>query len=105
MAVATILNVPDSFHPMGLPPTFMPPTMFTGSPIDPAVQPSFGDACDVLRERIASLRGYVDALTPDELTRPVDAHVLTVGGALSLIFHEVAAHDRYINRDLDQLHH
>lgn len=42
-------------------------------------------------------------MTSDELVRPIESHARTVGGALSVIFGELAAHDRFMNRDLDQL--
>lgn len=98
-----ILREPDPFHPMALPPSFMPPKLFPESSIDPDARPSFDEACEVLRARSAALRQYVDALTADELARPIEARAGTVGGALSVIFNELAAHDRFINRDLDQL--
>jgi DinB superfamily len=98
-----ILGVPDPFDPMALPPTFMPPTLFPGTSIDPAAAPTYDEVCDVLNGRIGALCAYVDTLTDDELVRAVDAHVGTVGGALAVVFNELSAHDRFINRDLDAL--
>jgi hypothetical protein len=98
-----ILGEPDPFDPIALPPTFMPPKLFPESSIDPDARPSWDDTCAVLRGRMTALHRYVDALTPDELARPVEAHAGTVGGALSVLFVELAAHDHFINRDLDQL--
>lgn len=98
-----IQGEPDPFHPMALPPTFMPPTLFPGTSIDPESRPSFDEVCGVLTGRLTDLRRYVDELTPDELARPVEAHAKTVGGALSVIFNELAAHDGFINRDLDTI--
>jgi len=98
-----ILGEPDPFDPIALPPTFMPPKLFPGSSIDPDAHPSFEDASDVLRGRMIRLHHYVDALTPDELARSVEAHAGTVGGALDVLFNELHAHDRFINRDLDHL--
>jgi hypothetical protein len=40
---------------------------------------------------------------PEELSRSIEAHAGTVGGALSVILTELEAHDRFINRDLDRL--
>ena len=57
-----ILGQPDPFHPIGLPPSFMPPKL-PGSSIDPEARPAFDEACQVLHGRIAGLRTYVDALT------------------------------------------
>lgn len=98
-----ILGEPDPFHPMALPPSFMPPKLFPDSSIDPDARPTFDEAGEVLRGRLAALHDYVAALSPDELARPIKAHAGTVGGALGVIFHELAAHGGFINRDLDQL--
>jgi hypothetical protein len=95
-----VLGEQDPFHPMALPPTFMPPRL-PGSSLDPDARPTFDDACEVVRGRLATVRGAVDELTPDDLDRPVEAHAKTVGGALGVLFVELAAHDRFINRDLD----
>jgi hypothetical protein len=99
----TIGGEPNPFHPMALPPSFMPPKLFPDSSIDPEARPSFDQACEVVRDRMGALGEYVDALTPEELARLVEGHAGTVGGALAVIFNELAAHDRFINRDLDQL--
>jgi hypothetical protein len=99
-----IRGEPDPFDPMALPPSFMPPKLFPESSIDPDARPSFAEACEVVRGRISSLEAYVDTLTPAELARPIEAHARTVGGALSVLFAEVAAHDGFMNRDLDLLH-
>jgi uncharacterized damage-inducible protein DinB len=93
----------DPFHPMALPPSFMPPNLFPDSSIDPHARPSFAEACEVARDRITSVEEYVDTLTSDELSRPIEAHAGTVGGALGVLFDELAAHDRFMNRDLDLL--
>jgi hypothetical protein len=92
----------DPFHPIGLPPSFMPPKL-PGTSIDPDASPTFEEACEVLRGRVAGLRGYIDALTREELDRPIEAHVGTVAGGLGVIFNELTAHDRFINRDLDTI--
>ena len=78
----------------------MPPKL-PGSSIDPEARPTFDEACQVLRERLADLRAYVDALTQEELDRAIEAHAGTVAGALGVLFDELAAHNRFINRDLD----
>jgi hypothetical protein len=88
---------------MALPPSFMPPKLFPESSIDPDARPSFAETCEVVRGRIASVEAYVDTLTPTELARPIEAHARTVGGALGVLFDEVAAHDGFMNRDLDLL--
>ncbi len=93
----------DPFDPMALPPSFMPPKLFPDSSIDPNARPSFAEGCEVVRGRITTVEEYVDALTPAELARPIEAHAGTVGGALGVLFDELAAHDRFMNRDLDLL--
>ena len=98
-----ILGERDPFDPIALPPTFMPPKLFPESSIDPDARPSCEEACEVLRSRMTELHHYVDALTPDELARSVETHAGTVGGALHVMLTELDAHDRFINRDLDQL--
>ncbi len=95
-----ILGHPDPFHPIGLPPSFMPPRL-PGSSIDPEARPAFDEVCQVLHGRIAGLRTYVDALTQEELDRSIDAHAGSVAGALGVLFRELTAHNRFINRDLD----
>ena len=99
----TIAGEPDPFHPMALPPSFMPPKLFPDCSIDPAARPSFDEAAGVVRSRVATLRSYVDELTAEELDRPIEAHARTVGGALQVIFTELAAHDAFMNRDLSLL--
>jgi hypothetical protein len=98
----TIQGVADPFHPMALPPSFMPPAL-PGTSIDPDARPSFDEASEVVRSRFGDLARYVDGLTDEELTRPVEAHARTVGGALRVIFTELAAHDGFMNRDLGRL--
>jgi len=96
----TVQGEDDPFHPIALPPTFMPAKL-PGTSIDPDADPTFDQACDVLRQRLGRLELYVSGLTPDELDRGIEAHAKTVGGALNVIFVEVGAHNRFINRDLD----
>jgi hypothetical protein len=95
-----VLGEDDPFHPMALPPTFMPPKL-PGTSIDPDARPSFDEACGALGGRLATVRTSVDQLTPDDLDRPIRAHAKTVGGALNVLFAEMKAHNRFINRDLD----
>ena len=96
----TIKGEDDPFHPIGLPPSFMPPRP-EGTSIDPEADPSFEEARDVLRERFAAFREYVDQLTQEELSRPIDNFTGSVHGSLWVIFGELWAHDRFMNRDLD----
>jgi hypothetical protein len=95
-----VLGEDDPFHPMALPPTFMPPKL-PGTSIDPDPRPTLDEACAVVRARLAAVGAYVDELTPEDLDRPVANHAKTVGGALGVLLGELKAHTRFINRDLD----
>jgi hypothetical protein len=97
-----ILGQADPFHPIGLPPSFMPPKL-PGSSIDPDAKPTFDEACEVVRDRLATVRTYVDGLTPEELERAIEAHAGDVAGGLGVLFDELKAHNYFINRDLDLL--
>lgn len=92
----------DPFHPIGMPPHFVPRAL-PGSSIDPEASPTFDEARDVLRGRVGTFREYVDAVTQEELDRPNATHAETVAGALSVIFVEFTAHNHFINRDLDTI--
>jgi len=92
----------DPFHPMGIPPQFVP-RVLPGSSIDPDGSPTFDEACQALRGRLASLDAYVDALGPDELSREIGTHAKDVAGGLGVIFDELTFHNAFINRDLDKI--
>jgi hypothetical protein len=98
----TIKGEADPFHPIGLPPHFVPRKL-PGSSIDPDADPTFDEACEVLRGRLAKLDEYCDALTADELARPIGGHAETVAGGLGVIFDELHAHNYFMNRDLDAI--
>lgn len=95
-----VVGEEDPFHPMALPPSFMPPQL-PGTSIDPDARPTFDEACEVVRGRLATVRTSIGELTPDDLERPIPMHAKTVGGALFVLFSEMNAHNRFINRDLD----
>jgi hypothetical protein len=92
----------DPFHPIGLPPHFVP-RQLPGSSIDPDADPTFEQACEVLRGRLATLAAFCDRLTADELARPIGGHAETVAGGLGVIFDELTYHDGFMNRDLDSI--
>jgi hypothetical protein len=97
----TLLGEDDPFDPIGLPPHFMPAKL-PGTSIDPDARPTFADACDVTRGRLAAVQSYVEDLRADDLARAVpNDYAKTVGGALSVLFLELKAHNHFINRDLD----
>jgi hypothetical protein len=98
----TILGEKDPFHPMALPPHFMPPKM-PGTSIDPDAAPSFAEACEALRGRFDILRTYTNAVVDEALRVHINNHAKTVGGGLGVLFDEFAAHDYFMNRDLDKL--
>jgi hypothetical protein len=98
----TIKGEEDPFHPIGIPPHFVPRKL-PGSSIDPDVDPTFDEACDVLRGRLATLDEFCSALTMDELARPIGGHAETVAGGLGVIFDELTFHNGFINRDLDKI--
>ncbi len=98
----TLKGEEDPFHPIGIPPHFVP-RVLPGSSIDADADPTFEETCDVLRGRLETLAAFCQALTPDELARPIGGHAETVAGGLGVIFDELHAHNFFINRDLDKL--
>ena len=92
----------DPFHPIGLPPHFVP-RAFPGSSIDADADPTFDEACEVLRGRLTTLADYCGDVTGDELARPIGTHAETVAGGLGVIFDELTFHNGFMNRDLDAI--
>ncbi len=98
------------FHAIGLPHSEMTPT--PGVTCDPTARPTFDEAVDVLQGRREMVRGVVEALTPEELDRPIvttgdgyppPGHETQVIGPLWTILEETWWHNHYMNRDLDVL--
>jgi hypothetical protein len=98
----TIRGEDDPFHPIGIPPHFVP-RVLPGSSIDAEAQPTFSESCEVMRGRLATLAAFVDKLTPRELAREIGTHAKTVAGGLGVIFDELTYHDGFINRDLTKI--
>jgi hypothetical protein len=98
----TIKGESDPFHPIGLPPHFIP-RVLPGSSIDAQADPTFDEACEILRGRLATLADYCDAITPDDLAHPIGGHAETVAGGLGVIFDELTFHNYFMNRDLDAI--
>ena len=96
----TIKGETDPYDPISLPPSFLPPKP-PGTSIDPDAAPSLDETWSVLQSRLGSLRAYVERLNPDELLRPIEGHARSVQNSLWVIFGELWAHNRFINRDLD----
>lgn len=92
----------DPFHPIGLPPHFLPAKP-EGSSIDPQAHPGFDEACEVLMGRIGTLDAFVASLSPGELQRPIGTHAGTVAGGLGVVFDELTYHAGFVNRDLDKI--
>src|SRR5262249_19779807 len=60
----------EKFHPIGLPNTGS--ADFGWPDLDRNADPTFDEVLGVRAERSARLRDYLDRVSPDELTRPVD---------------------------------
>lgn len=74
----------DDWHPLGVPPSFMPWPPGT----DPASSPTWAEVVDAREQRMAFVRSQLDT---------VDLQCLRV------VLGEEWEHDRYANRDLDRL--
>lgn len=94
----------EHFSPIGLPNTGSLDFPFPG--VDLTVTPSAEQALEVLADRYAKVRSYIDTLDPDELDRTIDVlengpHPLREG--LFTVFEEAFWHLRYATRDLEVL--
>jgi hypothetical protein len=98
----TIKGEDDPFHPIGLTPHFMPGVP-PGTSIDPDADPTFDEACEVLRGRLSTLETFVNGLTADELARAIGGHAENVAGGLGVIFDELTYHNGFMNRDLTKI--
>lgn len=104
-----VLGRPDPFDPIALPPTFLPPSA-PGMSCDPSARPSFDEAVSVWKSREKMVRDVVEALTPEELVRPIETkgdgypppgHHTQVIGPLWTVIEEIWWHTFFMNRDLD----
>lgn len=104
-----LLGEDDPFDPIALPPSFLPATA-PGMSCDPDANPSFEEALAVWKDREKLLNEIVDALTPEELVRPIvtkgegyppPGHETQVIGPLWTIIEESWWHNRFMNRDMD----
>lgn len=55
----------------------------------------------MLEGRLARVRAYAATVSDADLGRAIQAHVGSVAGGLGVLFDELAAHDFFLNRDLD----
>ena len=102
-----ILKNEQPYHPLGL--------MFSGAHaygVDMSVfvttAPSYAEVLEARAGRVAMVRGFLAAVTPDDLARPCqspwnEAHPHTVLSCLHVIFGEEWEHHRYALRDLDAI--
>ncbi|MET0492100.1 MAG: DinB family protein [Actinoplanes sp.] len=107
-AARTVLAEPAPFHRLGLPQTAYPPEDAAALGIGLAAEPSWTEVLKVRAERMGLVRGLIDGLTDDELTRPVTRSPApgypdeerTVGGCLEVVMDEECEHYRFATRDL-----
>lgn len=103
----TLLDRPNPFHPLALPPTDFPPEDVPAG-LDPDATPSYDEVLEVRRARVAMVGEYMNGLTDADLAR-TGARDLpaaweeerpTVGECLSVVMIEEIEHRRYAERDL-----
>jgi hypothetical protein len=107
-AARTVLDEPTPYHRIGLPQTAYPPKDASALGIDLGADPSWAEVLEVRAERTALVRGLIDGLTDDDLTRPVTRSPApgypdeerTVGGCLEVVMDEECEHYRFATRDL-----
>ncbi|MEU4394758.1 DinB family protein [Kribbella sp. NPDC023855] len=106
-----ILGDPSPWHPLDLPWDEMPD--MPGVPRDRAARPSLDEALALRKDRMATVRRYVDHLTDDQLagnTTPVTGasgwpHPISypIHDCLSIVLNEEYQHRQYAERDLTAL--
>ena len=105
-----ILGDPSPWDPLGLPWDEMPDT--PGTPRDRVARPDLDTVLELRRDRMASVRSYLDGLTDAALdghTEPVEApgwpppRSFPVRQCLLIILNEEWEHRLYAERDLDAL--
>lgn len=105
-----ILGDPSPWHPLDLPWDEMPDT--PGIPRDRDVRPSLDEVLELRRDRMGTVREFVDGLTDESLaaqTEPVEApgwpppRGFPVLECLRIILNEEWEHRLYAERDLDAL--
>jgi DinB superfamily/Pentapeptide repeats (8 copies) len=102
-----ILEIEQPYHPLG-----QADASAEGDGLDMSifttVTPSYADVLDVRAGRVAMVRDFLAAVTPDELAAPrrnpwAPQHQETVRSCLHVILEEEWEHHRYAVRDLDTL--
>jgi hypothetical protein len=107
-ASSAVLDEPRPFAAIGRTHTGYPAADAAAIGIDADAQPTFDEVLAVRANRMAVVRGIVDALTDAELERvcdrppapgyPEEPH--TVGQCLRVVMNEECEHHRYATRDL-----
>jgi hypothetical protein len=102
-----VLEVEQPFHPLGLADASAEESGVDMSLFTPDV-PSFDDVLEARRSRVAMVRDFIAAVSPDELAaarkNPHDAEVAeTTLSCLHTILEEEWEHHRYAVRDLDAI--
>jgi hypothetical protein len=105
-----ILGDPSPWHPLGFPWDEMPDT--PGVPRDREARPSLDEVLALRRDRMATVRAFIDGLTDESLaahTEPVEApgwprpESYPVKECLLIILNEEWLHRQFAERDLDAL--
>jgi hypothetical protein len=104
----TILDEPMPFHRLGLPQTAYAPADAAALGMDLDARPSYAEVMEARVDRMALVRGLVDALTRAELERdcsraPAPGYPegsRSVGECLGVVMEEECEHHRFAVRDL-----
>lgn len=107
-ASRTVLDEPMPYHRLGFTHTSYPPADAAAIGVDLDARPSFDEVLAARADRMAVVRGIVDALTGAELERrctrsPAPGYPeepRTVGQCLRVVMKEECEHHRYAVRDL-----
>jgi hypothetical protein len=106
----SFIETPSPWHPLGFPWDEMPDT--PGVPRDRDARPSLDEVLALRRDRMATVRAFIDALTDESLaahTEPVEAPgwprpaSYPVKECLLIILNEEWLHRQFAERDLDAL--
>ncbi len=107
--LGAILGDDQPFHPWGMPFSDLPE--FVDRPadlgIDADAAPSYAEILDLRADRVARLREFLDAVTPEQLAQEVEGPIWAGGERLSVIrclwviLNEECEHLRFAQRDLD----
>lgn len=106
-----VLERPEPYHPLGLPPTDFEPADAATAGLDPAARPSFEEVLAVRAGRTALVTDLLDRLTDAGLDRVCEGspwpgdpdHPRPVRECLRVILNEECEHRRFAERDLAAL--